>query len=125
MNEDAKNIAKNLDLLMNYFKDTQAKVSSRCVDVSQKTISNLLNPKDDTAPNLDIVSDVANNAYKIPTWMLLLPDPPIEIFLNHQFQKHIDNFLHADKSTRDFVSHVLEGPALYDKKVNEKNGNKK
>jgi hypothetical protein len=49
-----------------------------------------------------------------------LPNPPIEILLNHQLQHHIDNYLHADKSTRDFVSHVLEGPPTYHKKINDK-----
>jgi transcriptional regulator with XRE-family HTH domain len=54
MNAEAKNFSRNLKLLMKYHQDTQKKLEKRS-GVSQKTISNMLNPGDETSPTLSKV----------------------------------------------------------------------
>lgn len=98
---------------MEYFHESQHQAAKRC-KVSQKTISNLLNPEDDKAPNLDNVTKVAKG-YNLQTWLFIYPDVPLDVLLNHQVKKTVDNLMHSDTSTRSFISHVLEGPAHYSK----------
>lgn len=109
MNDEAKNFSRNLDLLMKYHRDTQASLEKRS-GVSQKTISNMLNPGDDRSPNLSNVALIAA-AYKIKTWHLLLPDASIEVLMNISVEKLIDNYNHIDKESRDTVLRVAEDSA--------------
>jgi len=111
MNEEAKNFARNLKLLMDHHGDTQQILEKRS-GVSQKTISNMLNPGDDRSPNLSKVAMVAA-AYKLKVWHLLLPDPPVEILLNQSVEKLIDNYTAIDKESRETVLRVAENSARY------------
>lgn len=74
MNEEAKNFARNLKILMNHHQDDQNKLAKKS-GVSQKTISNMLNPGDSNAPNLKNIARIAK-AYKLQTWHLLYPNAP-------------------------------------------------
>jgi acylphosphatase len=112
MNEEAKNLAKNLRILMLHHQDTQESLASRCPDVKQKTISNMLNPGDDYAPNLDSVAQVAA-AYNLKTWHILLPDISVEILTNSSIEKFVENYIHADKETREAWASVAEATAKY------------
>jgi transcriptional regulator with XRE-family HTH domain len=111
MNNEAKNLARNLKLLMDYFGHTQEKLSTLS-GVAQKTISNMRNPGDERAPNLDKVSAIAA-AYKIQTWHLLLPNATLEILLNKSIEKLIDNYIAIDNDSRDTVQRVTENAARY------------
>lgn len=111
MNEEAKNFARNLKKIMDYHGDTQKKLEKRS-GVSQKTISNMLNPGDNTAPGLDNVALVAA-AYKLKTWHLLLPDAPLDILINQSVEKLVDNYLHIDQESQDTVLRVAENSARY------------
>jgi acylphosphatase len=112
MNDDAKIFAKNLKLLMEYHKDTQTALANRCPDMEQKTVSNMLNPGDDYAPNLAKMGQVAK-AYNLQTWHMLLPDLTIEILINSSIEKFVDNYIHADKETREAWASVAEATAKY------------
>lgn len=111
MNEEAKNLARNIDLLFKYHGDTQQTQEQRS-GVSQKTISNMLHPGDDKSPNLSKVAAIAA-AYKLRTWHFLLPNASIEILLNSSVEKLVDNYIHIDKESRDTVLRVAENSARY------------
>lgn len=117
MNDEAKNFARNLRILMEYHKDTQQLLSKRS-GVSQKTISNMLNPGDSNSPNLANVALIAK-AYNLQTWHLLFPNAPADILINSSIEKFVENYAHADQETRDAWARVAEATAKYRKISNE------
>ena len=118
VNEEAKNFARNLDILMKHHGDDQVSLSKRA-GVSQKTISNMLNPGDDRAPNLKNVALIAK-AFKLQTWHILYPDAPEDILINSSIEKFVDNYVNTDKPLREAWAQVAETSPKYGK-VN--NGN--
>lgn len=112
MNEEAKNLARNLIMLMDHYGDTQQDLHKRS-GVAQKTISNMRNPGDDRAPNLDNVAKVAA-AYKLKTWHLLLPNATLDILLNLCVEKLMENYMAIDKESRETVLRVTENAARYE-----------
>lgn len=106
MNEEAKNFARNLRILMEYYKVNQSALSAKS-GVSQKTISNMINPGDDSAPNLDNVASVAK-AFGLQTWHILYPDAPIDILINKVFEKFVSNYVHLDADEKDAWARVAE-----------------
>jgi transcriptional regulator with XRE-family HTH domain len=117
MNDEAKNFARNLQILMDYHKDTQKSLSDRS-GVSQKTISNMLNPGDSSSPNLANVALIAK-AYKLQTWHLLYPNAPVDILINSSIEKFVENYAHADHETREAWARVAEASVKYRKANNE------
>jgi transcriptional regulator with XRE-family HTH domain len=111
MNEEAKNFARNLRILMGHHQDTQTSLAKRS-GVSQKTISNMLNPGDESSPNLANIADIAK-AYNLQTWHVLLPDVPKEILINSSIEKFVANYTHADPKTREAWASVAEATAKY------------
>jgi len=111
LNEESKNFARNLRILMEHHKDTQTSLAKRS-SVSQKSISNMLNLGDDTSPKLANVALVAK-AYNLQTWHVLLPDVPVDILLNSSIEKIVANYTHADKETREAWADVAEATAKY------------
>lgn len=112
MNEDAKNFARNLKILMDHHQDSQHSLARRCFDVGQKTISNMLNPGDDYSPNLGKMAQVAK-AYNLKTWHLLLPDLSLDLLANSAIEKCVDHYIHADPETREAWQGVAEATAKY------------
>ena len=111
MNDEAKNFARNLKLLMDYYCDTQQTLEKRS-SVSQKTISNMLNPGDHRSPNLSNVALVAA-AYRLQTWHMLLLNANIDILTDGLVEKLVDNYVHIDKESKDTVLRVAENSARY------------
>ena len=106
MNETTKKLAINLKILMDHRGDNQTDLAKRA-GVSQKTISNMLNPEDDKSPNLKKVSLVAR-AYGLQTWHLLYPDAPIDILINTDIEKLVSNYINTDQNSRKAISQVAE-----------------
>jgi len=111
MNEEAKNFARNLEILMNYHRDTQTSLAEKS-GVSQKTISNMLNPGDDTSPNLANVALIAS-AYKLQTWHLLLPSATVDILVNSSIEKLVANYSLANNEEREAWARVAELSSKY------------
>ena len=82
MNNEAKNFARSLKMLMEYYGDNQLSLAKKS-GISQKTISNMLNPGDDRSPTLANVSLIANT-YKIKTWRVIMPNICIDDLLKNQ-----------------------------------------
>lgn len=102
---------------MKHHKDTQITLSKRS-SVSQKTISNMLNPGDDNSPNLANVALIAK-AYKLQTWHMLYPNAQLDILINTSIEKFVENYAHADKETREAWAQVAEVSFKYKKVINE------
>lgn len=101
MNEDSKILSKNLRKLMDYYGDTQA-ILERRSGVSQKTISNMLNPGDERSPNLNNVALIAA-AYKMKTWHLLIPDAPLDVLSSKSVETLINHYMYIDKEGKKSV----------------------
>lgn len=112
MNEEAKHLARNLRLLMDHHEDNQKKLAKRS-GVSQKTISNILNPGDEKTTGLDKIALIAR-AYNLQCWHLLYPNLPIEILANSSIEKFVDNYVHAPKELREAWARVAEVSAQYE-----------
>lgn len=113
MNEEAKNLARNLTLLMDHYDHTQMFIEEK-TGVSQKTVSNMKNPGDDYSPGLNNVSAIAR-FYNLQTWHLLLPNPPEEILFNSSIEKFVDHYMVMSKEEREAWAHVAEVSAKYHK----------
>lgn len=100
---------------MEYYGHNQKTIGKKS-GLSQKTISNMLNPGEDRAPNLENVAKIAK-AYKLQTWHLLIPNAGIELLTNISIEKIIDNFMHSDEQSRDTVLQVSENAARYNKNL--------
>ncbi len=111
MNETSKTLAANLRRLMEHHGHSQTVVAQKS-GVSQKSVSNLLNPGDDKSPTLETVNSIAK-AYKIKVWHLLLDNCPDDILFNHSIEKLVENFNGSDKRGRDSVMQVSETTAAY------------
>lgn len=91
---------------MEHHEDTQSTLSKKS-GVSQKTISNMLNPGDNNSPNLANVALIAK-AYKLQTWHMLYPNAPLDILINTSIEKFVENYAHADKDIREAWARVAE-----------------
>lgn len=113
MNKDAKTFAKNLRILMEHHGDTQKALEKRS-GVSQKTISNMLNPGDERSPNLDNIALIAK-CYRLETWQILIPNAPIEVLTHQNLVNLITNYLTVDNESRITLEKVAENAARYQK----------
>jgi DNA-binding XRE family transcriptional regulator len=113
MNEDAKNFARNLQILMQYHDYDQPTLAKKS-GVSQKTISNMLNPGDDKSPNLKKVASIAK-AFGLQTWHILYPNAPEDILINSSIEKFVENYAYTDKNTREAWAQVAEATTKYNK----------
>lgn len=122
MNDEAKNLARNLRRLMEFFKVNQKEVAAKA-GVSQKTISNMLNPGDEKSPQLSVIEKVAKS-FGVKTWHLLLPNCPDELLLNHTIERLVENYMINDATGRNATLSVSEIRAQYleGPKIRQSNG---
>jgi transcriptional regulator with XRE-family HTH domain len=111
MNDEAKNLARNLRRLMEFFKANQKEVAKKA-GVSQKTISNMLNPGEQKSPQLSVIEKVAS-AFGVKTWHLLIPNCPDELLFNHSIEKLVENYILNDDKGRKATLSVSEVRAQY------------
>jgi transcriptional regulator with XRE-family HTH domain len=98
-------LAKNVQYLMDHFNIQQTPLAKKS-GVSQKTISNVLNPEGHQ-PKLDVVEKIAS-AFSLAPWHLIMDGLPEEIFGNSQMESLIENYLRSNKEGRKFISQVAE-----------------
>jgi transcriptional regulator with XRE-family HTH domain len=108
-----KHLAANLSLLMGLNDLSQGELAKR-TGVSQRTISNILNPDVDPAysPTLNNVEKVAN-AFKIQVWHLLLPNLPPELLASRTIEKVVENYTHVDETGRNEINRVVDAEVRY------------
>jgi transcriptional regulator with XRE-family HTH domain len=106
MNTEAKNLAKNIKLLMDYYEHTQAALESKS-GLSQKTISNALNPGETKTPTLKTIEQIAT-VYNMKAWQLLYHDATIDILINSSFEKVVSNYAKVGKDEREAWAHIAE-----------------
>lgn len=111
MNDDAKNLSRNLRRLMEFFDANQTEVAQKA-GVSQKTISNMLNPGEEKSPQLNKIEVVAKS-FGLQTWHLLLPNCPDELLFNHSIEKLVENYMLNDTKGRNATLSVSEVRAQY------------
>ncbi|MBU2805880.1 helix-turn-helix transcriptional regulator [Acidithiobacillus ferridurans] len=82
--------------------------------VSQRTISNILNPDVDPAysPTLNNIEKIAISL-KIKVWHLLLPNIPPELLTSRTIEKVVENYTQIDESGRNEINRVAEAEVRY------------
>lgn len=81
--------------------------------VSQRTISNLLNP--DAAGNsmLLVNVDKVAAAFNLPGWRLMIPGQDEDLLSSASMDRLVTNYMEADKKGREYIEHVAAKEALY------------
>jgi len=81
--------------------------------VSQKTISNWLDPSRGVAPVLDKLDMIAG-VYRLEAWQLLMPDLPDDMLLAGHLRRLVANYRHiTDPGARRYVERIAEAEADY------------
>jgi transcriptional regulator with XRE-family HTH domain len=106
MNNEAKNLANNLKLLMNYYEHTQAILEAKS-GLAQKTISNAINPNDNKSPTLRTIELIAK-VYNLRAWNLLYPNATIDILINPSFEKVVNNYVNVGNDERQAWANIAE-----------------
>lgn len=110
----AQAVADNLKSLMEYFGHSQMDLS-RASRVSQRTISNLLNPDAGHSPTLDKLERIAE-AYGLEVWQLHIPGLDVEAVVGSgrkQFASVVYSYLQADSNGRAYLARVGEKESAY------------
>jgi len=90
--------------------------------VSQKTISNInIQIEEGRQIRLDTIQTIANSL-KIDMWKLFVPNIPVDLLLNKELNKVIENYISAPPESQEYIKRVAEKEASYSKKnKDEKN----
>lgn len=107
-------LAANIAFLMRAHGWDQTELAKRS-GVSQKTISNLINPQTGISPKLDVVESVAQ-AFSLEAWNLINRDISAEIFKNGRLSHLVDLYAHMTKESQEIVLRIAEHEASYIKK---------
>lgn len=109
-NNSVQILANNLAKLMCQYSDTQVMLAQK-TQLSQKSISNMLNPKDGATPLLGNVELVAN-AYHMHAWQLIIEQPDITTKLSQKIAKLIENYINAAPQNRAIIDQIAASPEL-------------
>ncbi len=106
-------LAKNLQLLMEHNRLTQAQLAKRS-GVAQSTLSNLL----DTSNPLEInprakTIDQLAEVFGIPPWQMLIPNLPIDLLASPQLGALISNYATASASGRETIDRIASAEVRY------------
>lgn len=109
-------LARNLRLLMDLRGWTQMDVAKRA-GVSQKAVSNMLNPATSPRPILDQVEKVAA-AFDLNLWHLIMPGLPADLLSSPSISRLVSHYSKASSRGREYIDRVAEHEAGY---TNDKN----
>lgn len=105
-------VADNLRQLMAYKHLRNQVAAARFCGVSQRTISNLLNPTADISPTLAKLERVAA-AFGVQPWQMLIPGLPLSQLTNHRFDRLVEHYLRASPAGRDNILRIAEAESRY------------
>lgn len=105
-------LAENIEKLRRYHDLTQMELAIKS-SISQKTISNILNPgSTKNGPTLENVAAIAA-IFNLETWHLLVPNQPIDVLISKSIEKLIDNYTHIDNEGRQNLERISENEVRY------------
>src|ERR1700744_1875727 len=102
-------LAENLSFLMER-RDWKQKRLEKESGVSQRHIRSLLRQQQDCT--MDILSRLAR-AFKIPVWLLLVPDLPPDILDSKRLPELIDHYVNSGPKGQDFIDRAAEREAAH------------
>lgn len=111
--ESARALRDNVARLMAASGDSQAAVAARGL-ISQRSVGNVLTygKTHETEPTLRTVDGLAK-AFDLPTWLLFVPDCPIDLLSSNTLAKLINLFAAAPEDGRDMIFRVAESEVRY------------
>lgn len=118
--ETHKTIARNLHSLMRHHGWNQMELARRAA-VSQRTVSNLLNPGSIDSATISSVEKVAL-AFKIGVHILLTPNLPPELLESKTVDRLIDCYANSTQQGRDNTLRIAEAEMRYSTLNKAENG---
>ena len=106
-------LAANIKALLNIWKWDQKKLAEKA-GVSQKTISNMVNPDSGINPQLDNVEKVAT-AFGLSAWHLIIPNLPEELLRNGSLEHLAELYIRLPEDAREVINRVAERECAYSK----------
>jgi len=107
-------LAKNLTSLMRRHHLTQAALAKKA-GISQRTISNLLNP-DSHSPTLESV-DAAAAAFGLEGWHLIMPGLLDDLDNGGRIAELVEAYVQSSPDGRDLIQKVAQREAEHQKKL--------
>lgn len=106
-------LADNVRRLMEDAGLSQRELASKA-GISQRAVGYLLNYKDeqDRHPTTQTVEAVAG-AFGVDSWLLMMPDLPVELVKSKRFEKMIENYRDAPDAGRAQVERIAESEVKY------------
>lgn len=112
-------IAGNLTRLMEYHDNMSQATLAIKAGVSQKTVSNLLNPGSVASIRTDSIEKVATY-FRIQPYHLMIPDLPIEELISKRIEKVVECYAQSLPDGRENIKRIAENEVRYC--VTEKTG---
>lgn len=111
--------AVNLQRLMDHHALSQAQLGAK-TGIGQSTLSKLLNTERplEINPRASTVAALADY-FRVPPWLLLVPDLPMELLVDYRFGPLIENYARAPEEGRRTILRVAEGEARYAARADE------
>lgn len=96
--------AKNLRALMEHHDYSQSKVADLTKGaVSQKTVSNVLNPVSEHSPGIDVIDDISK-VFGLAAWQILVDDFDLDLVSSGRLSSLVHTF--SSISTEEGRKHV-------------------
>lgn len=104
-------IAINVEKLKNKFAMSQKDIAKKS-DLSQRTVSNALNPGSVDSLTAETIEKLAA-CFGLEPYHLLIPGLPIEELLSKRLQKVIECYAQADSDGRENIARISENEMRY------------
>lgn len=109
--ETRRALSSNVSVLM-LSKGWKQPQLAQHAGIAQTSVSNIVRPDSGKSPTLSSIQAVAV-AFRVPPWMLLIPDIPPTLLKSRDLQKLVASFIRLEKAGAEQVARVAEAEARY------------
>jgi DNA-binding Xre family transcriptional regulator len=105
-------VADNVHKLMKYHNNMKQTVLAKRAGISQRTVSNVLNPGSVESITTDTIEKLAK-CFKLEPYHLVIPNLPIEELLDKRIEKVIEYYTKASTDGRENIKRIAENEVRY------------
>ena len=106
-----ESFVNNLRHLMRIKEMSQAELA-RQSGVSQKTISNILNPEVEQSPSIETAEKLAK-PFGLEGWHLIMPNLPEDLLTSPSLEKLLNSYISSSVAGREMIDRVAQREAEY------------
>lgn len=85
---------------------------ARQSDVSQKTISNILNPEVEQSPSIETAEKLAK-PFGLEGWHLIMPNLPDDLVSSPSIERLLNSYINSSQEGRDMINKVADRESKY------------